>query len=240
MRKPVLSKPADLPTKLKVLLHGPSGAGKTRLAATFPRPVIFDIEDGTTSVKGMDVAVVPKSSIIPDSASLAWTNGLKENIAWFATPDAKDYDTIVIDSLTEMQAAFLEVKMRSVPDPRMAYGAWASYLREIMTMLRSVDKHFVVICRSKVGDNIEGGQTMILPELSPASWSNVPALCDYGFYLVQKAGLGNAASTPTIFTGQGGGANAWGKSRGKLPQTIVPATFNAIAAAIKQGAGAPA
>ncbi len=188
MRKPTISKPAQLGQFFKVLLHGPSGTGKTRMASTFPKPIIFDIEGGTMSIdKGLDVAVVAKEQITLDS--------LTQYIDWLATPDAKDYETVVIDSLTHLQNIFLEQKLQTVNDPRQAYGQWQQYLRTLMEKLFSLQKNVVFICRSKMGEDIEGAEKLF-PELSPSAFSVVPALVDFAIVVTNKTtGLGNRATT---------------------------------------------
>lgn len=227
MKRPTISKPADAQVFLKILIYGPSGTGKTRLAASFPRPILFDTERGTLSIRGQDVAVVSKDDITPES--------LSDYANWLNTPDAKDYDTVIIDSLTELQSQFLADKLPKVSDPRQAYGLWSSYIRGLLTVLYTAKKNVVLIARSKLTDNQEGSN-MIFPELTPGAWTHVPALVDYAFYLVKKtSGLGaNAVTQPMLYTDTVPQTNAWAKSRTKMPREIAEPTYNKIAKAIKQ------
>lgn len=85
---------------LKVLLYGPSGAGKTRMAATFPRPLFLDLESGlrtTLQVKSvLRFPANPKDEI----HSL---DQVKEFYRLVKNTKNPPFETLVIDSLTELQ-----------------------------------------------------------------------------------------------------------------------------------------
>lgn len=228
MRKPIMTKPATTGDRVKVLLHSPSGVGKTRLASTFPKPIIFDLEDGTASVTG-DIPVIAMEQFRQNGKFVP--SLVMEYLDWLATPEAKDIETVVIDSLTELQEQFLAVVMPTKSDPRQAYGEWNTYVRTLMTKLRSLPKHFVVICRTKMGDTFEGTENMLLPQISPAAWTNVPALVDYAFFLTKKKeGVGPAAKIVPVLHTQS--TTAWTKTRKLLPAEIVAPTFEKIQAAL--------
>lgn len=224
MKKPTITAPAQLGKYFKVLLHGPSGTGKTRMSSTFPNPIIFDIEGGSMSIdKGLDVAVVGKEQITLDS--------LSEFIDWLATPDAKVYETVVIDSVTHLQNVFLEAKLKTVNDPRQAYGAWQQYLRTLMEKLFSLNKNVVFICRSKMGEDIEGAEKLF-PELSPSAFSVVPALVDFAIVVTNKTtGLGIKATTEAKAFAQH--PKYWTKSRALMQGEFAP-TYEGFKAAITQ------
>lgn len=213
MKKPVISAPAALGKYKKVLVHGPSGAGKTRFASTFPKPIIFDIEAGTMSVdKELDVAVVGK-----DQITLA---SLLEYVDWLATPDAKEYESVVIDSLTHLQNIFLAENLPNTKDPRQVYGAWQQYLRTLMGKLFDLNKNVVVICRSKMGEDIEGAEKLF-PELSPSAFTVIPALVDFAIVITGRTkGLGTAAKTEQL--GFSEHPKYWTKVRSVLAPDFAP------------------
>ena len=41
--------------KLKVLVYGESGTGKTLFAGTFPKPLFFDFDGGMLTLRGKDI-----------------------------------------------------------------------------------------------------------------------------------------------------------------------------------------
>lgn len=228
MKKPVITAPAATSSRIKALLHSPSGIGKTRLASTFPKPIIFDLEDGTSSVTEQ-VPVIAMEQFRQNGKFVPQL--VMDYLDWLATPEAKDIETVVIDSLTELQEQFLQVVMPTKSDPRQAYGEWNSYTRTLMTKLRALPKHFVVICRTKMGETFEGTENMLLPQISPAAWTNVPALVDYGFFLTRKKeGIGPAAKIVPVLVTQS--SSAWTKTRKPLPVEIVSPTFEKLQAAL--------
>lgn len=224
MKKPVISKPESLGKYKKILVHGPSGAGKTRFASTAPKPIIFDIEAGTMSIdKDKDVAVVQQSELSP--------NNLLEYLDWLATSEGSTYETVVIDSITHLQNEFLEVALAEVNDPRQAYGKWQAYLRKLMRKLFQLDKHTIVICRSKMGEDIEGAEKLF-PEISPAAFSVVPALVDYALVITQKmSGLGRNTKRETLAFADH--PKYWTKARSIVEPSEFPPTFDAFLEACK-------
>jgi GTPase SAR1 family protein len=84
----------------KVLLYGPSGAGKTSFAATFPSPLFLDLEGGlrsTVSIK--DVMRFPKNP----SKEVEDLKQVRQFYAQVRKAVDPPFKTIVVDSLNELQ-----------------------------------------------------------------------------------------------------------------------------------------
>lgn len=85
---------------LKVLLYGQSGVGKTRMAATSPRPLFLDLESGLRSTLAVKPVLRypadPREEIKDYTQVVEFYNLVKnaKNPTW---------DTVVIDSLNELQ-----------------------------------------------------------------------------------------------------------------------------------------
>lgn len=80
-----------VPHPRKILLYGVQGVGKTRLAASFPRPFVLDLERGS-----LDFDCERNQDPIVEYG------GVQEWFSWFLTTD-HGYNTLVIDSLTRLQ-----------------------------------------------------------------------------------------------------------------------------------------
>lgn len=85
---------------LKVLLYGHSGMGKTRMAATFPRPLFLDLEGGMRStIKVKEVLRYPSNP----KEEVHTLDQVKEFYKLVKQTKVPDFDTIVVDTLTELQ-----------------------------------------------------------------------------------------------------------------------------------------
>ena len=82
-----------------IFLFGESGTGKTSALKTLPgKTLIFDIEGGTSVLRGSDVDIVS----IPHSLA-----GFKEAIDEICLMEKLPYDNVCLDSLTEVQTCML-------------------------------------------------------------------------------------------------------------------------------------
>lgn len=112
----------------KVLTYAGSGAGKTMLCATAPKPVIISAEAGLLSLNRRNlerVHGVGNPHVTYDIPVMQVTNidQLTEAYMFFARdPNARHFTTICLDSLTEIGEVVLSNAKKTVKDPRQAYG----------------------------------------------------------------------------------------------------------------------
>lgn len=86
---------SELPMTLTALIYGRSGTGKTTFAATWPKPLLLvDIrEKGTDSIARVeDVDVISIEN---------WEE--LEDLYWFLKKSTHQYQTVVLDQVTQMQ-----------------------------------------------------------------------------------------------------------------------------------------
>jgi phage nucleotide-binding protein len=110
---------------VKILIYGPAGAGKTRLCATAPNPLIISAESGLLSLSDEDIPFVNVSTVEDVNDIYSWVIGSKE---------AEKYDTLCLDSVTEIAEVLLTTFKAEEKDPRAAYGRLAD---EMSKMIRS-------------------------------------------------------------------------------------------------------
>lgn len=114
---------------VKLLVFGASGAGKTTLIRTLPRPVIISAEAGLLSLVGEDLPYVEVSNMAE----------LKDAYAWAASSDeAKSFESIAIDSLSEVAEVVLNHEKKVAKDPRQAYGAMQEQMTDIIRAFRDL------------------------------------------------------------------------------------------------------
>lgn len=142
---------------VKMLVYGGAGTGKTRSAVTAPRPLVLAVEQGLLSLKDENVPVFDVNyNLTPTMKWEERTNKKLANIVEFfdwleRSNEAKQFDTVYIDSLSEISSLVLESELGRFKDPRQAYGEMADkvlkWVRQLHTM---TNKHIVLICKQEM------------------------------------------------------------------------------------------
>lgn len=179
--------PDELPVKdLKVsdhrsfVFYGRSGTGKTSLASTFPKPILYmDVKDkGTDSI--MDVAKIKLLTVDEiDDFELAY---------WWLKENPKAYKTVVIDTMSQLQQiAIVEQSIKKGKKDTSRAGDWGSLtkrdwgdiaadLKEWIIRYRDLPMNVVFIAqdRSFNFDSDENeDEGVIMPEIGPALMPSV-------------------------------------------------------------------
>ena len=110
---------------IKILCYGQSGAGKTSLIPTLPNPVILSAEAGLLSISGHDIPFIE----VKDMATL------REAYAWAKTCE---FETICLDSISEIAEVCLATEKKNNKDPRAAYGEMQSTMAELVRAFRDL------------------------------------------------------------------------------------------------------
>ncbi|HEX7094663.1 MAG TPA: AAA family ATPase [Acidimicrobiales bacterium] len=242
---PIQIKKGDTRTTYKTILsYGRSRSGKTRFAATFPRPRFFSeaSERGWTTLETM-----PSEQFFePDRPPEVWPIENAEEMAEaFAKTKADVYEgrilTIVIDSLTFYSDAYFDDIFRRASatagnravDKRALYGALAQHLQNLRTDIHRWPCNVVWLALEKTPgeDNPLGG-----PLLTGQTAQKFPAGCDHVFY--HRAYTGNFQNEENgkveamkIFemrTAPFGPYLAGGRDSGMLPDPIIDPSYRQL------------
>jgi hypothetical protein len=146
---------------LKVLVHGPAGAGKTTLCATTDEPtVIISAEGGLLSLRGHDIPVIEVASIEDVSEAYRFITEAEE---------AKAFRWVCLDSISEIAEVCLAQEKARAKDPRQAYGALADQMWGLIRGFRDLPGRNVYFsCKQeRVADQTTGAQ-MYFPSLPGA------------------------------------------------------------------------
>jgi len=141
---------------VKMLVYGNAGAGKTSLCATLPTPIIISAEAGLLSIQSADLPYIEIKSIGALREAYTWATESKE---------ADAYQSIALDSISELAEVVLIHEKKVNKDPRAAYGAMQDQVGGIIRAFRDLSgKHvyFTAKCE-KTAD--EAGKILYAPSM---------------------------------------------------------------------------
>ena len=124
----------------KLLVYGISGAGKTTLCQTVPgKTLVVSMEAGLLSIKdAKNVTAIE----VKEAAEI-------EEIAQLLESGKLDYDTVCLDSVTEMSEIVLANELKKSKDPRKAYGEVIQVMTKTMRRFRDLPIHVVFIAKQQ-------------------------------------------------------------------------------------------
>jgi energy-coupling factor transporter ATP-binding protein EcfA2 len=172
---------------VKVCVYGGSGIGKTRLCATAPAPIIFSAENGLLSLRKEKVPYV-------DITSYA---ALVEAYKWAMTSsEAKKYQTVCLDSLSEIAEVVLGQEQKKTNDGRRAYGETQQQMYQLIRDFRDMNnKNVVMICKEML---VPVGMSKCAVPIMPSE--KLQAQVPYFFDLVLHYFVGFNTSTGQSYT----------------------------------------
>lgn len=154
-----LKLPRDLIQRngVKMLIYGGAGTGKTRSVLTTPRPVLLAVEQGLLSLQGENVPVFDvHTNITPTMGDGERLNKKLSNIVEFfewlvKSSEARNFDTVYIDSISEISTLVLEMELQKVKDPRQAYWTMSDKVLKWVRFLHSIpNKHVAMLCKQEM------------------------------------------------------------------------------------------
>lgn len=206
---------------IKVLVHGPAGAGKTVLASTTGEPtVIISAEAGLLSLRHVDIPVINVNSL----------QDVQDAYSHLSGKDGESYSWIALDSISEIAEQVLSYEMKQTKDPRKAYGELSSQMMDLLRAFRDLPKNVYMSCKQvRVED--DDGRTLYGPMMPGQKLAQqVPYLFDEVFALrVEKDAEGN----PTRWLQTSPDIKHTAKDRSGALELFEPADLSAIAAKIR-------
>lgn len=139
---------------IKCVLYGMSGVGKTRLCTTAPKPIILSAERGLLSLAGFDMPFIEINTM----------QDLDE--AYKHTAKSAEYETICIDSLSEISETVVANFRKEVADGRQAYMKLSEAMGAMIRNFRNLkNKNVVFIAKQRRVDDDESGTVTFEPYL---------------------------------------------------------------------------
>jgi len=133
----------------KMCVYGPSGMGKTVLSATLPAPVLISAESGALSLRRANLERlfgVGTAGITYDIPMIVVqsVDDLTAAYDWCArAPEAAQFQSVALDSISEIGEVVLANAKRQVKDPRQAYGELIEKMTNLIRLFRDLPKKHV-------------------------------------------------------------------------------------------------
>lgn len=141
---------------IKLLAYGQPGAGKTSLIPTMPNPIILSAEAGLLSISGADLPFIEIDGM----------NTLREAYTWLKDSDeAKQFDSVALDSISEMGEVCLTQEKTTAKDPRQAYGEMQTIMQEAIRLFRDLSGKHVLFTAKLDKSSDEMGRIMYAPSM---------------------------------------------------------------------------
>ena len=141
---------------VKVLVYGQAGAGKTSLIKTLPNPIVLSAEGGLLSIQDADLPYIEISDM----------DTLREAYTWLAESDeAKQYQSVALDSISEIAEVVLNAEKKATKDPRQAYGAMQEQMADIIRAFRDLPGRHVYMSAKLEKTQDEMGRVLYAPSM---------------------------------------------------------------------------
>jgi len=155
---------------VKMLVYGQAGAGKTSLIPTLPRVVVLSAEGGLLSIQGADVPYIEINSM----------TSLMEAYSWLTeSAEAKGFDSIALDSISEIAEVVLAEELKKQKDGRAAYGELNTIMAGMIRAFRDISGKHVFFTAKCDKSQDETGRLLYAPSMPGKSLSmQVPYFFD--------------------------------------------------------------
>lgn len=143
---------------VKVLVYGQAGVGKTTLSTTMPNPVIISAEGGLLSIKDSNIPYIEVSNM----------EDLKEAYSWLTSEEGTKFDSVILDSLSEIGEVVLIHEKSLTKDGRAAYGEMATQMTSLIRAFRDLPGKNVLMTAKVEKTQDENGRMLYAPSMPGA------------------------------------------------------------------------
>lgn len=153
------------PDKLKILVYGESGSGKTHFGGTCPKPLFFDFDGGMLTLrKEKEIAFVDLTGM-STKAEKVWPDFME---ALKEYGEDEQFETLIIDSLTTAATAcmdyVLSLNRRTGQNPQLQdWLTQMNELKEMIKLVKATKKHVIVLAHEQVEKDEITGRIWMLP-----------------------------------------------------------------------------
>lgn len=184
---------------IKMLVYGDAGMGKTVLCATLPDVVMLSAESGALSLSKGNLERIygnlPKVCPVPMILIRNVDDLIEAHRFLSSSAEARNFQSIALDSISEIAEVVLNNAKRQVKDPRQAYGELIEKMETTIRSFRDLPgKHVYMTSKMEPSKDVLTGVIKYGPSMPGAKLGpNLPYFFDFVFRLgVNKDAQGNS------------------------------------------------
>ena len=138
------------------MCYAHAGAGKTSLIPTLPAPIVLSAEGGLLSIADADVPFIEIGSMAD----------LMEAYQWLTeSADAKGFQSVALDSISEIAEVVLAEELKRNKDGRAAYGELNAKMADLIRAFRDLPgKHVYFTAKCEKAQD-ETGKMLYAPSM---------------------------------------------------------------------------
>jgi len=141
---------------VKLLVYGQAGAGKTSLIPTLPTPIILSAEGGLLSIADTNLPFIEITSM----------TDLREVYQWLtSSAEAGEFQSVALDSISEIAEVVLNQEKKVNKDPRAAYGAMQEQMADVIRAFRDLPGKHVYMSAKLEKTQDEMGRVLYAPSM---------------------------------------------------------------------------
>lgn len=141
---------------VKVLVYGQAGAGKTSLITTLPNPIVLSAEGGLLSIQDANLPYLEIGNMETLKEAYEWLQGSSE---------AKSFESVALDSISEIAEVVLNYEKKVAKDPRQAYGSMQEQMADIIRAFRDLPNRHVYMSAKLEKTQDEMGRVLYAPSM---------------------------------------------------------------------------
>ena len=141
---------------VKLLVYGQAGAGKTSLIPTLPNPIVLSAEGGLLSIQDAELPYLEITTMAE----------LQEAYKWLSeSAEAAQFESVAIDSISEIAEVVLNYEKKINKDPRAAYGSMQEQMADIIRVFRDLPSKHVLMTAKLEKTQDEMGRVLYAPSM---------------------------------------------------------------------------
>lgn len=144
---------------VKLLVYGQAGAGKTSLIKTLPNPIILSAEGGLLSIQDSNLPYIEIKSM----------DDLKEAYEWLSNDESSEFESVAIDSISEIAEVVLNFEKKKAKDPRQAYGEMQEQMTDLIRAFRDLPGRHVYMSAKLEKSQDEMGRRLLYAPSMPGN-----------------------------------------------------------------------